>query len=163
MVISAIATLASFLFAFATLLGERTNWSQSVQVWGAIVLGLFAAADSYVTVAEFGLYLSTFDDRMELWERKYAKWRQDMAEATGWAKGEVPTRLVARPVSVARPAPVALPTVPNPDVQLALDCAHVEYLHSEGSLVPEIASVTDFTISEVLSIIQSKGDNSGTE
>lgn len=183
LVISAIATLASFLFAFATLLGERTNWSQSVQVWGAIVLGLFAAADSYVTFAEFGLYLSTFDDRMELWEKKYAKWRQDMAEVTGWARGETPKeRIVARQPEIRQQAielrerygdPVQhlgemLGSLSedqdkiDPNIQLALDRAHIEYLHSEGSLVPEIASVTDFTIGEVLDIIR-KGDSNGTD
>jgi len=175
LIISLIATLASFLFAFATLLGERTNWSKSFQIWGSIVLGLFAALDCYVNFAEFGLYLSTFDDRMDTWERKYAKWRQDLAEATGWARRSDNPRGAEPRSGVAASTPAltdqeqadwwkAYQEVPNLQVEepyqlsdrtrAVLDQAYVRFLHEQGRPISEIVSVTDFTLPQILDIIR---------
>ena len=93
--ISIISTLAAFLLAFATLLGESTTWATPVRMWGAIGVGLFAALDSYTNFAEFGRFLSSFDRRMRQWEKKYYEWRRWMAQSTGWA--EMPTLKPVRP------------------------------------------------------------------
>lgn len=145
--ISLVATIMSFIFAFATILGEATNWSRSMQVWGSIAIGLAAALDSYVNFAEFGLYLSTFDDRIEAWDRQYASWRKEMAVADGWTRGTV----AVSPVQVVQPVIAT---------EEAADAVYVNYLHTDmGMPVPEIQSTTGFTMAKILGIIRKENVN----
>lgn len=84
--ISSLATLGTFLLAFAALLGVRATWSESVQLYGPIILGILVAADSYVGMAEFGLFLASHDERMRTWskQRDAAIWGEhDREQASG--------------------------------------------------------------------------------
>jgi hypothetical protein len=65
--ISLVTTLASFVLAFAALLGARAGWSRPVQIWGAIVLGLLAALDAYGLFLETGFLFADYEQRMEAW------------------------------------------------------------------------------------------------
>lgn len=75
--LSLFATLAEFLIAFATLLGVKAQiWSEPMQLWGPIALGLLSALDSYTNFAEYGLYLSMYDKRVVAWQREYNRERK---------------------------------------------------------------------------------------
>lgn len=68
--ISILATFTAFILAFATLLGVSATWGATVRLYGPIALGLLAALDSYGNFLEFGLYLNSYDARLESYERK---------------------------------------------------------------------------------------------
>jgi hypothetical protein len=82
--VSAVATFAAFLLAFAALLGVDATWSDEVKIYGPIALGLLAAADGYVNFVELGLHLAQFDARMHAWEKEYHDWRRWVAAETNW-------------------------------------------------------------------------------
>ena len=63
--ISIASTLAAFVLAFASLLGANAGWSDTVKLYGPIVLGLLAALDSYGGFVEFALHLKLFDEKMQ--------------------------------------------------------------------------------------------------
>lgn len=63
-------TVASFVLAFAALLLRSVVWVPLLLDWGAIVLGVLAALDSYGGFMEFGLYLNSYDRRLDQWERR---------------------------------------------------------------------------------------------
>ena len=65
--VSLASTLASFVLAFAALLGARAGWSRPVQVWGAIVLGVLAALDAYGLFLEVGFIFADYEQRMDVW------------------------------------------------------------------------------------------------
>lgn len=73
LVVSGIASTASFILAFATLLGVKATWSETVQIYGPIVLGILAMLDAYGGFVEFGEYLGSFDNRLEDWRKEYDK------------------------------------------------------------------------------------------
>jgi len=79
-VISILATIAAFVLAFAALLGVSATWSAWVRMWGPIVLGVLAALDSYVNFAELGLYLATYDERLQTWEERHNEDARQYAE-----------------------------------------------------------------------------------
>jgi DNA-binding transcriptional regulator YiaG len=63
-------TVASFVLAFAALLLRDLQWVTVALNYGAVVLGVLAALDSYGGFMEFGLYLNSYDARLDLWERR---------------------------------------------------------------------------------------------
>ncbi len=63
-------TVASFILAFAALLLRDLAWVTVALNYGAVVLGVLAALDSYGGFMEFGLYLNSYDSRLDLWERR---------------------------------------------------------------------------------------------
>lgn len=68
LVISVMSTFVGVVLAFATLLGAKAMWSNFVQIWTPIALGLLAALDSYGNFLEFGLYLARFDELEKTYE-----------------------------------------------------------------------------------------------
>jgi len=73
LVISVLASLSAFILAFAALLGVRATWGATVQMYGPIVLGCLAALDAYGGFMSTGLYLATFDERMNEWRAAYER------------------------------------------------------------------------------------------
>lgn len=63
-------TVASFVLAFAALLLSNLQWVTAALDYGAVVLGVLAALDSYGGFMEFGLYLNSHDARLDQWERR---------------------------------------------------------------------------------------------
>lgn len=63
-------TVASFILAFAALLLRDLPWVTMALNYGAVVLGVLAALDSYGGFMEFGLYLNSYDARLDQWERR---------------------------------------------------------------------------------------------
>lgn len=91
LVMSLCATLAEFLIAFATLLNVRAQiWSEPMQLWGPIALGLLSALDSYVNFMEYGLFLATYDKRMRQWERDYERWLKKINGGNANVRQDVP-------------------------------------------------------------------------
>ena len=62
------ATAGAFVLAFALLLGEKASWSNVVQIWGVIVLGMLYALDAYAGFMQYGFYLASYDKRRKRWE-----------------------------------------------------------------------------------------------
>lgn len=77
LVISVLSTLASFLLAFSALLGATAGWSDWLLLYGPVLIGLLAALDSYGGFVEFGLYLSTYDERMKTWRLAFEQYKRD--------------------------------------------------------------------------------------
>jgi hypothetical protein len=75
--ISALATMAAFILSFAALLGVSAGWSTAVKLYGPIVLGVLAAFDAYAGFAEVGMYLSTYDARMQEWQAAFDAFRKE--------------------------------------------------------------------------------------
>lgn len=149
--ISIIATLAAFLLAFATLLGESTTWALPVRMWGAIGVGLFAALDSYVNFSEFGRFLSSFDRRMRQWEKKYYAWRRWMAQSTGWA--EMPTLEPVRKASSEEDTQEFYITKP------AKPLTDLERLLAEGKTPEQIAMLWNQPLPIIRHLIAGKEDS----
>jgi len=70
LVISGAATVTSFVLAFAVLILRDLAWVSLLRDYGAVVLGILAALDSYGGFMEFGLYLNSHDARIDTWEQR---------------------------------------------------------------------------------------------
>jgi len=68
------ATAGAFVLAFALLLGEKASWSDVVQIWGVIVLGMLYALDAYAGFMQYGFYLASYDRRRKTWETELGKY-----------------------------------------------------------------------------------------
>lgn len=77
--VSVLSTFSAFILAFASLLGVKATWGQTVQLYGPIVLGMLAALDSYGGFMEFGLYLNSYDKRIKQWQLAYNDFRKEQA------------------------------------------------------------------------------------
>jgi DNA-binding transcriptional ArsR family regulator len=86
LVVSVASTFASFVLAFAALLGVKATWGLKVQLYGPLVLGVLAALDAYGGFMEFGLYLNSHDARMKQWRDAYERAILDRVEAEQRAK-----------------------------------------------------------------------------
>lgn len=80
LLISVLSTIGAFILSFATLLGVQATWGATVQMYGPIVLGLLAALDSYGGFMEFGLYLNSYDKRLEKWQNRFDTERRKVQE-----------------------------------------------------------------------------------
>ena len=74
LMVSLVTTAGEFVLAFALLLGERASWSNVVQIWGPIALGLFCALDAYAGFMQYGFYLASYDRRRKVWESELGKY-----------------------------------------------------------------------------------------
>jgi len=72
--VSVLSTLSAFVLAFAALLGVQATWSATVKLYGPIVLGVLAALDAYAGFMELGLYLASYDQRVEEWQALYERY-----------------------------------------------------------------------------------------
>ena len=94
LVVSVASTFASFVLAFSALLNVKAMWSQTVQLYGPIVLGILAALDAYGGFMEFGLYLNTHDVRMKQWREAYEQAILERVEAEKKERGVQSQRAV---------------------------------------------------------------------
>ena len=74
LIVSAVTTLCAFGVA-ASYLPQMVGigWIERVRVYGPAVLMLVSVGDGYFTFAEFGLYLGSYDERVEIWTRSYER------------------------------------------------------------------------------------------
>ena len=112
--------------AFASLLGTSASWSETVKLYGPIALGVLAALDSYGGFIEFGLYLNSYDKRLEVYQdamgyHKRAEFEQAQAAKFALREKELDAKLAqleskpeAKPAKIeetVQEAPKQAPTV----------------------------------------------------
>lgn len=107
--ISVLATLAGFLLAFSALLGARARWADWLQLYGPVLLGMLAALDSYGGFVEFGLYLNSYDERMQVWRDQFEQWKRAEVDAQRRAVEQARAAALAAKAEPNTPSPAGFP------------------------------------------------------
>jgi len=129
LLISFTASTMSLFLSWAWLSGIMATWTETMQVYGPLILGFSGVADFYAGWMEAGLYKGTYEERVQEWEvTHYIPWREYVGKRMGLMEKdekaiesveenqqtseieEVELRPKVEPIPEPKQEPVLLPT-----------------------------------------------------